>query len=177
MRKGLNSSSSFPPPPLYAKSYTVDVLYWYTRTTTEGLSWRAQCLSLGAFAFKTIGLFVTMRNVDWSFSIVFEKGTQLVFTFIPALLKLAVLFRIDISRDGITKRPMTKGEKLSRRLDDRVGWRIPVTVSCQSRLFLEKDDVHPFTKQLPFPIEGLATLPSSCSNLVFKQSRSSIHTA
>jgi hypothetical protein len=111
----------------------VEILYWYTRTTTEGLSYKAQYLSL---ALKSVQLFdlLQMKTKDgWlSFDIVI-RSIALLCVLLPLVLQMQALLRIEYDARRITRRPATKNERNSKRIDSGVGWIAPLAVSSVSR--------------------------------------------
>jgi hypothetical protein len=76
-----------------------------------------------------IGHLMRMRNETWSFSKAAYQIAAFSCTLVPALLEMNVLLRLDFGLGRITRRPLTKKEKLSRRIDKRLGWAPPLLVS------------------------------------------------
>jgi quinol-cytochrome oxidoreductase complex cytochrome b subunit len=71
---------------------------------------------------KMDGAFISMALL--------ERIFVLAIMFVPLVLELSTILRIEyISRFRLTTRPANKKERASRRLDDKIGWLIPMAVS------------------------------------------------
>ena len=111
---------------------SVGLLYWYTRTTTHGLSWRAQWLSIACTVVRVFYQLNQTSMEDWISFHTFGKTFSLGCLVASAVLKVATLLRIELERGRITRRPASKKERDTRRLDDKIGW-LPAAVVSRGR--------------------------------------------
>jgi phage shock protein PspC (stress-responsive transcriptional regulator) len=109
--------------------HPVSAFYWYTRATTSGVSWRAQWLFLvgaGAEAIARV-LGYTKEGIR-SLWIIMDL-LSLAYTLVPAYFLLSTILHLEISQKGIIRRKANKKERQTRRLDEEIGWMLPIGVS------------------------------------------------
>jgi hypothetical protein len=110
---------------------TVKALYWYTRVTSFGLSYKAQWLSLLTSGVEVIEQLTNFtKDSVLSFFVLFDL-ISLASTVVPAYFLISTLLHFDVSRrSGIVRRKATKKERDGRRLDDQtITWLLPIGVS------------------------------------------------
>lgn len=109
-------------------SSILTLLYWYTRTTTAGLSISGTLASaLGTITEQISSLFYASRDekVEWSVLVLMIIVTTLM--VLPAILMIRLSLPFEISKNGkkgwgIRRWTWSHRERASRRIGDQVPW-------------------------------------------------------